>query len=226
MAQRQAEQGEMIVDATLPLYEGMPVWPGTSAFVLETEASLAEGDGVNLSRLRMGAHTGTHIDAPSHFIAAGDTIDCVALDALVGPARVFDLTNVDSIDACVLRRLKFEGVERAVFRTRNSNLWSENPQQFHKDYVSIAPEGATWLANRRLRSLGVDYFSVERFQPDSHETHRALLSAGIWLIEGLDLRKVPPGDHWMAALPLPIRGCDGAPARVIFVLGGRATRSR
>jgi arylformamidase len=198
-----------LIDVSVPIRPGMIVWEGDPAVSFEPAASLEQGDPANLTRLELGSHTGTHVDAPLHFLAAGAGVDQLPLEALIGPALVVDVTGV----ARDVRAADLDipaGTERLLLKTRNSRLWER--EEFVAEHVTIAPDAAALLVERGLRLVGVDYLSV-----GSPETHRILLGAGVVPLEGLDLREVEPGPYRLVALPLRLDGVDGAPARVILI---------
>lgn len=189
-------------------------WPGDPAMDVRQVRSLAKGDPCTVSFLKMGVHTGTHMDAPAHFVRGGQTIDRLPLDAAIGRARVIDVRSAVSIEPAELARHRVRHGERILFQTRNSRrCWRGN--RFVKDFVSISPAAAEWLAERRVRLVGVDYLSVGGFKKDGRDTHLALLGAGIWVIEGLNLSRVRPGPVDLICLPLKLQGAEGAPARVV-----------
>ncbi len=202
-------------DATHPLRNGMACWPGDPVFEHRLAASIANGDVCNLSALSLCAHTGTHMDAPRHFIADGETIDRMPLDAGLGPCRVVALDCADQITAADLRPLRLRAGERLLFKTRNSQRDAEL-QAFDRDFISLRADAAALLAQRRVRFVGIDYLSVGGYEKDGVETHRLLLGAGIWIVEGLDLRAFEPGRYEMICLPLKLANGDGAPCRVLL----------
>jgi arylformamidase len=192
----------------------MAHWPGDPSVKVKRRLDMDHGDDVNLSTISMGAHTGTHMDAPVHFIRSGKAIDRMPLASVIGPARVIEIRDPESIEVEELRSHRVRRGERILFKTVNSErCWRTD--SFFRDYVHISLEAARLLAARRVRSVGVDYLSVGGFKKDSHETHIVLLKAGVWLIEGLDLSQVRAGRYDLLALPLKIEGGDGAPARVL-----------
>ena len=199
-----------IIDISVPLSPGTVSWENESTPVIERVHSIEAGDGYNLSRLVFGTHSGTHVDAPLHFIAAGGSVDQLPLDALIGPVLVVDARDVvREIGVELVERELPAGCERVLFSTRNSELWDE--PGFRSDFVGISLQAATLLAERGVRLVGIDYLSV-----GSPETHRELLSHGVILLEGLDLRGVAAGRYRLACLPLRIVGADGAPARAVL----------
>jgi arylformamidase len=206
-----------LFDITVPIYEGMPVWPGDAAPSLKLASSMARGGVVNLTRIEMAAHTGTHMDAPFHFEPEGHGIDQFPLEVLVGPCRVFDLTAIPGhIDRAVLETCDMHGVTRALFKTKNSRHWARGEREFDRNFVAVAADGAQYLVSHGIRLVGVDYLSVEPFGSKEHPVHHTLLRAGVAIVEGLNLADIAPGDYELIALPMKLRDADGAPARVIL----------
>ena len=205
-----------IYDVTVPLRPDMPTYPGEPAPRLEPLKLIAKGNSANVTAVSFGAHSGTHVDAPHHFIDGAATIDQLPLEALVGPARVLELTGVERITAAHLESSTLPaGSQRLLLKTRNSRLWSDS--QFHSDFVHITPDAAHWLVDHGYRLVGIDYLSIEQFRSPTHEVHKTLLAAGVVILEGLDLRQVPPGDYFLIFLPLRLVGGDGAPARALLM---------
>jgi len=202
------------IDISLPLRDRMVHWPGDAPFERLKTLALADGDACNLSEIRCSAHTGTHMDAPLHFIEHGAAIDSLPLDATVGPARVIEIRDPRLIRIVELEPHRPQRGERLLFKSANSRLWSV--PEFQNDYVSIPPDTARFLAGIGVRTVGVDYLSVGHGEGGGAETHRILLEAGIWIIEGLNLAAVAQGDYDLICLPLKIAGGDGAPARAIL----------
>ena len=202
------------IDVSVPIKTGMVHWPGDPAVDVRQPKSVERGDSCTMSFLRMGVHSGSHMDAPAHFVRGGRTIDQLPLDAVIGPARVIDIRSAVSVEPAELVRHRIRRGERILFRTRNSRrCWRGD--DFVKDFVYLSPGAAEWLADRQVKTVGVDYLSVGAFKKDGRETHLALLGAGIWVIEGLNLSKVRPGPVDLICLPLRIEGAEGAPARVV-----------
>lgn len=200
-----------LYDISLTIRPGMPVWPGDPEVVFEE--SLSPGV-ARLTRLSLSAHTGSHVDAPAHFIPGGAGIDSIALDALLGPARLFQLPQAGAIDRCLLESLPLEGVSRLLLGTRNSVLYKDD--KFSRDYVSLTADAAEYLVEKGIRLLALDYLSVDSFNAKSYPVHHALLKAGVAIVEGVDLSGVPAGDYELLCLPIKIKGGDGAPARVVL----------
>lgn len=203
-----------IFDVTVPLTKDIIVYPGDPPVRIERKATLnRDGAKANLSRYAFGSHTGTHIDAPFHFIENGLTVDRLPLELLIGRARVVEVTS-PRIDETALEEFDFTADARVLFKTRNSYLWSQ--KTFVEDYVYITPGAARSLVNQGIKLVGIDYLSVEKFGVESFDTHLILLRAGTIIIEGLDLREVEPGDYELICLPLNVKDGDGAPARVVL----------
>ena len=207
-----------IYDISLAITPGMPVWPGDPAVDVSLAFSIDRGDSANVTRLNISAHTGTHVDAPHHFLNDRRSVDRLPLDMLTGPCYVTQLpADVDEISAEVLERVPIgAGTTRLLFGTRNSRLWASGQTHFEHDYVSISPDGAEWLVKHGIKLVGVDYLSVAEFD-DPQTTHLVLLKAGLIILEGLDLSLVPRGFYDLYCLPLKIAGADGAPARTILI---------
>jgi arylformamidase len=190
-------------------------WPGDPPFHIERASDQQKGDTATVSRMSLGVHTGTHMDAPVHFIRDGESIDQIPLDATVGRARVIPIRDTKSIKPEELTEYSIQNGERILFKTVNSDhAWQTD--DFREDFVFISKEAAAYLVECGIRSVGVDYLSVGGFREDGPETHETLLSAGIWIIEGLDLNGVEPGDYELICLPLRLIGSDGSPARAIL----------
>lgn len=200
-----------LIDVTVPIHDGMAVYDGNPGVHLERARSIADGDTVNISRLELGVHTGTHVDAPVHFIegaAGSETIDPAIL---VGEAHVVDATSLHAdIAVEALESLDLPaGAERLLFKTPNSRLWDED--RFTRDFVRFVESGALALVERGVRLVGIDYLSV-----GDEAAHHVFLGNGVVPLEGLDLRQVEPGRYTLFCLPLKLVGSDGAPARVLL----------
>ncbi|WP_321470899.1 cyclase family protein [uncultured Paludibaculum sp.] len=202
------------IDISTPIRSDMVVWPGDTPVHVEQTMFLASGDPFNLTVLSMTAHTGTHVDAPRHFLADGVAIEQMPLDTLMGPAQVIDVDDPHAVRA---RHVPddLEPGARILFRTRNSTEYLARPG-FVEEFVYVSEEAALKLAAARVRMVGVDYLSVGGFQNDLRETHVALLGAGIYVVEGLVLTHIKPGRYELACLPLLIPGADGSPARALL----------
>lgn len=201
-------------DVSLPIRPGMPVFAGDPIFAIELAASIAAGDVCNISRLDLGAHTGTHLDAPSHFIDGAASSETIPLSAGMGPAWVVDARHLTgTITAADIDALRVPaGETRLLFRTPNSELWAE--PAFSDRFIGLAEDAARRLVERGTELVGADYLSIAPFG-NPGPTHRALLGAGVVILEGLDLRGVEPGPVDLLCLPLRLIGSDGVPARAL-----------
>jgi arylformamidase len=199
-------------DVSVPLVAGMPVWPDEPGPELTPISRIAAGDPANVTRLSLGSHTGTHVDAPRHFVEGGRTVESLSIDALCGPARVVHIDDPVSVKRRDLE--PHRGTPRILLQTRNGSLWEQ--RGFQKDFVYLEPDAADWLVEQRVKLVGIDYLSIEKFNSSDYHAHHALLGAGIVIVEGLDLRRVEPGDYELYCLPMKVVGADGAPARVIL----------
>jgi arylformamidase len=207
----------VIYDISLPISENLPVWPGDPPVQIRQVMRLDRGDAMTLTRLEMGAHTGTHVDAPAHFVAGGLAVDALDLDVLIGPALVIHVPSAGALSSEVLDGLAIpHGIRRLLFRTRNSDLWAQGRTEFWKDFVAITEDGARWLVDWGVRLVGVDYLSVSSYR-DPIPPHLVLLRAGVIALEGLNLSAVAPGTYHLVCLPLRIQGAEGAPARAILM---------
>ncbi len=206
------------IDATATLDPSTtPVYEGDAPMKFDFLKDMRKGDALTLSAYSLGAHSGTHIDAPMHFVAEGASIDRVPLDPLIGPARVIDIPDsVQAIDARELDRHQWRGAERVLFRTRSSLRGWMSSSTFHRDFAYIAPDAAQLLADAGTRLVGIDYISAEQFGAPEPKTHRILLGKGIPVVEGLALEHVSAGDYDLIVLPMKVAGHEGAPARAVL----------
>lgn len=208
-----------IYDISLPISEALVVWPGDPPIRICQPSHLERGDLATVTRLDLGAHTGTHVDAPAHFVRGGAGVDTLDLEVLVGPAWVIHLPEAKAITADLLAtRAIPPGTERLLFRTRNSDRWARGEAAFFEGFVGVTEDGARWLVERGVRLVGVDYLSVAPFA-DPAPTHEILLRAGVVAVEGLDLSGIEPGAYQLVCLPLKLVAGDGAPARAILMAG-------
>src|SRR3989304_4701983 len=201
-------------DVTLPISNAMITWPSDPAVSITGTSLISQGGFCNLSELKIGSHCGTHIDAPSHFLENGSTIDQRALENLIGETTVFEFKNKENIDVSDIKQLRFDNVKRVLFKTVNSSYWKLSA--FKKDFVYLTKDAAQYLVDKGIRLVGVDYLSVEKFESQQAETHHILLRNDVIILEGLDLSTVEPGRYELIALPLKIKDGDGSPARVVL----------
>ena len=204
-------------DVTVAVSAGVPIYEGDPLVDIRSVKRIADGDNANVSNLCLGAHTGTHIDAPNHFIEGTRRIADLDVEKLIGPCRVIELDD-SVMSVTPAHVVGLEGVERVVFKTRNSAFWSEPEKGFRTDFTYIEPGAAKVLADGGIKLVGIDYLSVEKFASSDFATHITLLEKEVVILEGLDLREVPPGDYELISLPLKYVGGtgDGAPARTIL----------
>jgi arylformamidase len=198
------------LDISVPIYAGMVHYPDNPSIEIDRISDVERGDLCTNSALRLGSHTGTHIDAPIHFLPGGSGAEQVPLDHLIGPARVIEIKDPDAVKAEELRGHNLGIRERVLFKTSNSQrCWKTS--QFVPDFVSIAEDAASYLASLNTLAVGIDYLSA-----GSPETHRRLLGAGVVIIEGLNLTGISQGRYELLCLPLKISGGDGALARAVL----------
>lgn len=200
-----------LIDISVPIRERMPIYDRNPGVRLERALSIPRGDTANVSRLELGVHTGTHLDAPLHFFEGGADAEALSLEPLVGPAYVADATalrgpiDADSLRSCAIP----EGAERVLLKTPNGRLWERD--DFTRDFIRLNGDGARFVVEHGIRLIGLDYLSI-----GDGEAHRVLLDAGVLALEGLDLRHVTPGWYELLCLPLRVPGSDGAPARAVL----------
>jgi arylformamidase len=203
------------IDVTVPMRTGMVHWPGDPEVRIERMQDMGRGDPCNVSHLALGSHTGTHMDPPLHYLADGPGLDRMPPSVSIGPARVIEVLDSESIKPHELLASEIEPGERILFKTRNSTrVWKTD--RFVEDFVYVSREAAEYLATTGALLVGVDYLSVGPYQGDGAGIHRTLLGAGIWILEGLDLSRVQPGHYDLVCLPLKIVDGDGSPARAVL----------
>jgi arylformamidase len=206
-----------IYDVSVPVRDGGLVYPGNPEIQISLQQSIALGAGANVSTVTFGSHTGTHIDAERHFFDAGQTVDQIPLETLMGPATVLEFgPQTTAVTRSDLEGHHLDGAERVLIKTRNSGYLTQDPV-FHRDYTYLAPDGAEYLVQSGVKLVGVDYLSIEQFHSGHHRTHRTLLGAGVVIVEGLNLVDVPAGTYRLCCLPVKLAGCDGAPARAVLI---------
>jgi arylformamidase len=203
-----------LIDISLRLTPGLPAWPGGLGYARSITSSFERGDDVNVSAITMDVHCGTHVETALHFIDGGEPLEATPLDAFVGPAQVVDVGEADAVDAKLLDELVDPECERLLIRSRNSERWAA-ATAFEPDYVALTLDAAAWIAARRMRLVGVDYLSVQRYD-DSPETHRVLMRAGVAILEGVDLSRAEAGTYRLTCLPLWLADAEAAPARAIL----------
>jgi len=219
--------GRRIWDVSMPVRTGGLVYPNNPPISITPVQSIAAGNTANVSRIDLGSHTGTHVDAPLHFMDGGAGVDELPLDVLVGPARLIAFgDDVLAVGEAELRRHDLQGVTRLLIRTRNSAWLASGSTEFHPDFTHVAPDGAAYLVSLGVKLVGVDYLSVEQFHSPHHRTHKTLLENAVVIVEGMVLSEPPPGDYELYCLPMLMAGLDGAPARAVLVeLSGELVNS-
>jgi len=208
-----------IYDVSVPLSAATPTYPGDPGIEITSYLSLESGDSANVSQIKFGLHSGTHVDAPSHFISGGARVESLPLDNLIGAAEVIEVpAELDAIDRRFVEANCVAGSSRILFKTRNSAFWKNPEGGFRDDFVYIEPDAAQWLVQAGVKLVGIDYLSVERFKSADFATHLAFLSQDVVILEGLDLGAVSAGTYELICLPLKVaEGTgDGAPARVVL----------
>lgn len=207
-----------IHDITLTLRAGMVVWPGDPEVELGRIKKIEEGANANVSSIAMGVHTGTHVDAPYHFLTDGDTVENMLLQVLIGKVKVVEIDDqVEVITRDVLERIHLEdGIERILFKTRNSKYLADSRVGFKEDFVGIDAGASELLVEKGIKLVGIDYLSIAPYKR-SRPTHEVMLGAKMVIIEGVDLSGVEPGDYILYCLPLKLKDTEGAPARVILI---------
>lgn len=208
-----------IYDISVPITPQLVTWPGDPGIVLERVQDLDQGDAATVSCIQMGLHTGTHVDAPSHFLQGAKTVEKLSLDVLTGPVAVVEVDQTGQISRNTLSLLSetvpWTTLKRVLFKTRNSQQkWYQAP--FDPGFTHLAPEAADFLIERGIELVGMDYLSVEGYGVEGAPVHRKLLSAGAHILEGLYLGHVPQGWYELFCLPLNIPQAEGAPARAIL----------
>lgn len=202
-------------DISVPIHAAMHVYEGDPPVEISLSSSIENGDAANVSRLVMGAHAGTHVDAPRHFLQGGKTVDEIAPEVLIGPAAVVGIAGTGEISRSDLASAGVKGHERVLIKTSNSALWRR--KGFQKKFAHLAKSAAEYLVETGVKLVGIDYLSVERFAASEPVAHLTLLRAGIVILEGLNLSEVEPGNYGLICLPLLLKGCDGSPCRAVLI---------
>jgi len=205
------------IDVSVSISSDLPRWPGSPEIVFQKNLDLEKGDVATDTTLHLSVHTGTHVDAPLHFIRGGKGVDQMNLDVLMGEAYVAAFPDeVESITAVILDKLPLpKRTRRLLLRTRNSYLWQAKMSEFQPNFVALTADAAQWIVDQGIQLIGVDYLSVQRYC-DGSETHQILLNSEIVIIEGLDLTEVSQGVYDLICLPIKLKGIEGAPARAIL----------
>ncbi|RIH86200.1 cyclase family protein [Calidithermus roseus] len=200
-----------MIDITRRLYEGHPVWPGDTPFTLEPVSKIADGNSVNVSKLTTTTHLGTHLDAPYHYVEDGGKLESVPLSVFIGPCQVVDARGQQALDVPFLRSLELRA-ERVLFYTGQPDEWRDFPREF----THVLPAAVDYLAERGVRLFGTDCPSVDPLTSKDLPGHKAFARNGIFIVEGLALEAVRPGEYELIVLPLRLEGADASPVRAIL----------
>ncbi|MBX2926466.1 MAG: cyclase family protein [Saprospiraceae bacterium] len=205
-----------IIDISVPLHPGLPVWPGSHGVHISRLMEVAKGDIANVSRLDIDVHSGSHIDAPLHFLDGTDTTDDIPLDKMVGPCWVADFRGQERITAAGLEAAAIPAdTRRLLFKTDNSSFWKDFAQPFRTDFTSLTLDAAQWVAARGIELVGIDCHSIQLYD-DPFDTHIVLLERKVVIVESLNLRDAAPGAYELICLPLRVRGLEGVPVRAVL----------
>ncbi|MBN2078178.1 MAG: cyclase family protein [Spirochaetes bacterium] len=205
-----------LVDISVPIGEKMTIWPGDPRPRIERVRSIPRGDACNLSRIVIGAHAGTHVDAPHHFFEEGRRVDSIPLASLIGPCRVIETASGPLVERRELEACGIGKGERILLKTKNSSLRRNGAGEFREDFTALSEGAAEYLVEMHTLLVGIDYLSVESFHAPGNPVHLHLLGNNVVLLEGLDLSRVEPGPWELICLPLNIPGLEGAPARAVL----------
>ena len=209
-----------LYDISVSVRPDLPVWEGDPPVRVQRVASIGADSICNITRLELSAHTGTHLDAPLHFVPGGLSIDQLDPHTLIGPAVVSEFEVLHEVGAADLEAAHLPvGTRRLLCKTGNSRIWREHPTGFTHEFVGISVDGAQWLVQHHIQLVGIDYISIERYDSvmAGSPVHRTLLEAGLVVLEGLDLTAIAPGAYTLLCLPVKIQGSDGAPCRAMLV---------
>lgn len=204
-----------IYDVSRKITTDSAVWPGDGNAVFRKMNSFKKGDGVNVTSVRMGLHTGTHVDAPLHYIEHGKSLDEMDLSCYIGTAKVFEVDSKHLISLEDVENLKIGKGDIVLFKTANSKIGDK--EHFFEDYIALSFEAAEYLTQRKVKTIGIDYLSIEEFFSEDKAVHKLLLGEGIAIIEGLNLSGVEPGEYLLTCLPLKIVGVEASPVRAVLI---------
>jgi arylformamidase len=206
-----------IIDISLPIKKGMPIWPGSAKPCLGWDFQIKKGDKANVTQLKIDVHTGTHLEGPLHFIPDGISLDKMPLNRFIGEAMVVYLPKVKSITADDLKKLSLpKHITRLLFRTSNSNFWQKGEKKFQKNYVGLNSDAANWLVEAGIQLVGIDYLSIAKYD-ETVKVHRILLKNEVIILEGLNLSGVKPGFYQLICFPIKLFRKEAAPARAVLL---------
>jgi arylformamidase len=199
-------------DITVDIENDMVHWPGDVPVKIQRTKEIVKDGDANVTAFSMSAHTGTHIDAPLHFIKDGKDVTQIALDKLNGKTKIFQIEDEQQITLEEIKNFEINNGDRILFKTKNSDEdWTMQP--FNEKYIYLGTDAANYLKEKGIVCIGIDYLSIAG-RANGEEVHKILLGAEISIIEGLNLRNIEPGLYEMVCLPMKLKGADGAPARV------------
>lgn len=205
-----------LYDVTLPISKDMVTWPGDPSVSLNQAKSISKGDKCNITQMQMGIHTGTHVDAPYHFIEDGGKLGSIPIENFIGPCLVVELDSKVIVEKQDLIKHNIAGYSRILLKTKNSELWENNINSFKADFIALGLDAAQYLVEMNVILVGIDYLSIESPRSHNNKVHKLLLKNDIIILEGLNLSKVKAGLYELMCLPLKLQHCEGAPARVIL----------
>lgn len=203
-----------IHDISVSISIELPIYPGDTRIEISSLHSIEKGAKANILELKFGTHTGTHLDVPLHFLRDGETLDDIGLDRFCGKAKVFDLRGINEVDRKDIVKFTINTDDIVLFKTNNSELWSSS--SFQKNFVYVTADAAQYLAQQRIKAVGIDYLSIEQFGSKDHLTHKTLLQNGIIILEGINLKNINPGEYYLCFFPLKLKGADGSPVRAVL----------
>jgi len=211
------KQNKKIYDISLSIHENTITWPDDPFFKKELSSSIDKGDEANVTEISMGTHSGTHIDAPHHFLNNNITTDSIPLDILMGESLVIEVTSENLIEPKDIENIDFSGIIRVLFKTKNSILWESSHHKFNKNFISLGMRAAELLVEKGIKLIGIDYLSIESYYAEEgNPVHKLLLKNNIIILEGLNLYNINEGIYELICLPLKLSETEGSPARAIL----------
>lgn len=200
------------IDISQPLNHQIAGWPGDTRFAYEVEYSKKDTGSVNIGKITMSLHTGTHIDAPYHFDESGARVDELDVNLYIGPCQIIDVSEFQEITADLLSHFTINKSSRLLLKTALPN----DPTIFPDVFPLLTIKAIDYLKDQGIKLLGVDTPSVDL--PDSKQLpiHHHLHQSGIHILENVMLDHVEPGDYELSALPLAISDADGSPVRAVI----------
>jgi len=204
-----------IYDITATISENLPPYGGGLRPVITHPAQMANGDAYNISKITFSTHTGTHADTPLHFIADGTDCITTPLDRFYGKAKVISLNVTTHITKADLEDKDIQEGDIILLNTGQSKYMSCG--EFNENFIALTVEAAEYLADKKIKTIGIDYLSIDPYGTRGYNAHKVLLGKGIAALEGLVLDGVPDGEYIISALPLKYPNGDGSPVRAILV---------